>query len=422
MNELKELEARSTRSWSRADSPTQRVSGSASPEFAEVRTPFRCCRWPTVSATRISRDFDRKVRERLGSAGPIDYAAEPKLDGLAISVMFRNGEYFARRHARRRRHRRGRHRECRHHPLGAAPAARQAARGARSARRSVPAVRRLREDESRRRGARRQDLREPAQRRLGQPAPARSAHHRARGRSISTSTRLGVVEGGAIPARHSELAPQLNGWGLRTCPEAQEGRAASRAASAYYRDIGARRAKLPYQIDGVVYKVDSRADQEKLGFVSRAPRWALAHKFPADEEIDAARGRDLQRRAHRRADAGREAQAGVRRRRDREQRHAAQHGRGGAQGLQDRRHGDRAPRGRRDSRGGALLPERRPAGRARIVMPSAARCADRRWCGSKTRRSTSARAACSSAARSAPSGSCISPGGAPWTSKGWARS
>ena len=53
----------------------------------------------------------------------------------------------------------------------------------------------------------------------------------------------------------------------------------------YYRDIGARRPKLPYQIDGVVYKVDSRADQEKLGFISRAPRWALAHKFPADEEL-----------------------------------------------------------------------------------------------------------------------------------------
>ena len=53
----------------------------------------------------------------------------------------------------------------------------------------------------------------------------------------------------------------------------------------YYRDIGARRLKLPYQIDGVVYKVDSRRQQEALGFVSRAPRWAMAHKFPADEEL-----------------------------------------------------------------------------------------------------------------------------------------
>ena len=95
---------------------------------------------------------------------------------------------------------------------------------------------------------------------------------------------LGVVEGGAVPERHSELAPWLNSLGLRTCPEAKKV-VGVEGCLEYYRDIGARRAKLPYQIDGVVYKVDSRADQEKLGFVSRAPRWALAHKFPADEEI-----------------------------------------------------------------------------------------------------------------------------------------
>jgi DNA ligase (NAD+) len=95
---------------------------------------------------------------------------------------------------------------------------------------------------------------------------------------------VGVVEGGEIPPLHSELAPWLNSLGLRTCPEAKKVRGIDGCA-AYYRDIGARRAQLPYQIDGVVYKVDSRADQEKLGFVSRAPRWALAHKFPADEEL-----------------------------------------------------------------------------------------------------------------------------------------
>src|SRR4029077_7944162 len=68
-----------------------------------------------------------------------------------------------------------------------------------------------------------------------------------------------------------------------TCPEAKKVSGVE-GCLAYYRDIGARRARLPYQIDGVVYKVDSRADQEKLGFVSRAPRWALAHKYPADAE------------------------------------------------------------------------------------------------------------------------------------------
>jgi DNA ligase (NAD+) len=95
---------------------------------------------------------------------------------------------------------------------------------------------------------------------------------------------LGVVEGGTVPERHSELSSWLNALGLRT---GTEGKRVTGVAGCleYYRDIGARRLKLPYQIDGVVYKVDSRADQEKLGFVSRAPRWALAHKFPADEEM-----------------------------------------------------------------------------------------------------------------------------------------
>ncbi len=95
---------------------------------------------------------------------------------------------------------------------------------------------------------------------------------------------VGVIEGGDIPPRQSELASWLNKLGLRTCPEARKVSGVGGCLE-YYRDIGARRAKLPYQIDGVVYKVDSRADQEKLGFVSRAPRWALAHKFPADEEM-----------------------------------------------------------------------------------------------------------------------------------------
>jgi DNA ligase (NAD+) len=94
----------------------------------------------------------------------------------------------------------------------------------------------------------------------------------------------GVVEGGSVPERQSLLYAQLNEWGLRTCPEAKQVQGVEGCLE-YYRDIGARRPKLPYQIDGVVYKVDSRPDQEKLGFVSRAPRWALAHKFPADEEL-----------------------------------------------------------------------------------------------------------------------------------------
>src|SRR4029078_7858137 len=92
-----------------------------------------------------------------------------------------------------------------------------------------------------------------------------------------------VVEGGVAPEKQSALSPWLNSFGLRTCPEAKKV-VGVEGCLEYYRDHRARRPKLPHTIDGVVYKVDSRADQEKLGFVSRAPRWALAHKFPADEE------------------------------------------------------------------------------------------------------------------------------------------
>jgi DNA ligase (NAD+) len=93
---------------------------------------------------------------------------------------------------------------------------------------------------------------------------------------------VGLVEGGAVPERHTGLLQAFRDWGLKTCPEARAV-VGIEGCLAYYRDIGTRRAALSYQIDGVVYKVDARADQERLGFVSRAPRWALAHKFPAEE-------------------------------------------------------------------------------------------------------------------------------------------
>ncbi|ROV58526.1 NAD-dependent DNA ligase LigA [Vibrio ponticus] len=95
---------------------------------------------------------------------------------------------------------------------------------------------------------------------------------------------VGVVEGGALSSSHYERFLQLKGWGLPMCPETKRVDSLE-AVKAYYQDILARRDGLAYEIDGVVIKVDDIALQERLGFVARAPRWAIAYKFPAQEEI-----------------------------------------------------------------------------------------------------------------------------------------
>jgi DNA ligase (NAD+) len=93
---------------------------------------------------------------------------------------------------------------------------------------------------------------------------------------------IGRLEGAELPSRHSALLDCYRTLGIPVCDE----RAVVNGASGllnFFADIGRRRAQLPYEIDGVVYKVDSVTQQQTLGFVSRAPRFALAHKFPAEE-------------------------------------------------------------------------------------------------------------------------------------------
>ncbi|MCZ4295827.1 NAD-dependent DNA ligase LigA [Vibrio sinaloensis] len=95
---------------------------------------------------------------------------------------------------------------------------------------------------------------------------------------------VGVVEGMSLSESHYERFLQLKGWGLPMCPETRRVANLDQVKD-YYRDILNRRDQLPYEIDGVVIKVDDIAIQEQLGFVARAPRWAIAYKFPAQEEI-----------------------------------------------------------------------------------------------------------------------------------------
>ncbi len=104
---------------------------------------------------------------------------------------------------------------------------------------------------------------------------------------------LGALEGASLPERQAQLLQWLRTLGLPVCPDTRSVRGVA-GCLAYYREMGERRRSLPYQIDGVVYKLDRRADQERLGFLSRAPRWAIAHKFPADEALTVVKGIEFQ--------------------------------------------------------------------------------------------------------------------------------
>ncbi len=282
LSELREIEAAHPELIT-PDSPTQRVAGAAAAEFGEVRHTIPMLSIENGFTEDDVRTFDRKVRERLGVDGPIEYTAEPKFDGLAISVLYRDG--LLERAATRGDGVTGEDVTANVKTIRGVPT---------RLRGNPPAVLEVRgevflpfagfEKMNREAAAR-------GEKTYVNPRNAASGSLRQLDSRITAKRPLdlffyavGVVEGGSVPGRNSELGAQLNAWGLRTNNELKRVTGVEGCLE-YYRDIGARRAKLAYQIDGVVYKVDKRADQEKLGFVSRAPRWAMAHKFPADEEL-----------------------------------------------------------------------------------------------------------------------------------------
>ncbi len=270
------------------DSPTQRVGGAPAAGFVEVRHPTPMLSLDNAFAEDEVRAFDRRAREKLGGdAGPpaqLAYFCEPKIDGLALSVLYEDGRLT-----------------------------RAATRGDGSTGEDVTAnARTLRSLPLRLQGTgwpRRLEVRgevfmskhgfaklNAAQAKAGDKVFANPRNAAAGGlRQLDpriTATRplemfvyaVAALEGGGatLPDSQSATVAQLARWGLRCCPDAERV-ADVEGLLAYYARIGKARARLPYEIDGVVYKVDAFAAQRELGTVSRAPRWAIAHKFPAEE-------------------------------------------------------------------------------------------------------------------------------------------
>lgn len=265
------------------ESPTQRVGAKPAEGFAGVEHRVPMLSLENALDEAETRSFDRRVCERLGRER-IAYLAEPKLDGLAISLTFEDG--VLRQAATRGDGRRGEDvtaqvRTIRSVPLkllGTGWPTLMEVRGEVV----LPKVgfdainARAREE-----GAKTfANPRNAAAGSLRQLDPGITAQRPL----VMVCYGLGAVRGGTLASTQRGCLDLLGGWGLRISPELAVLEGVD-ACIAYHREIEARRDALDYDIDGVVFKVNDLADQEALGFVARAPRWAVAYKFPAQEEL-----------------------------------------------------------------------------------------------------------------------------------------
>jgi DNA ligase (NAD+) len=294
-NELVALEAAHPE-LATADSPTQRVGSKVLDGFAPVTHRVPMLSLGNAFTEEDAQNFDRRCREGLGMASEeIDYVCEPKFDGLAITLAYVNGVFV--QGATRGDGAVGEDvtenlRTVRSIPLslsvtnGAAPKLLEV-RG------EVLMLKKDFQSLNERQAAKGEKL-------FVNPRNAAAGTLRQLDSKLTASRPLaffaygiGAVEGADLPKSHSAMMDWLEA--LRF-PLTRERRVVKGLAGLldFYKDIGSRRPQLPFEIDGVVYKVNSFAAQEKLGFVSRAPRFATAHKFPAEEATTVLLGIDVQ--------------------------------------------------------------------------------------------------------------------------------
>ncbi|MDE2346733.1 MAG: NAD-dependent DNA ligase LigA [Gammaproteobacteria bacterium] len=292
MRELEQLEQQFPQLIT-PDSPTQRVGATPLTEFGEVRHEVPMLSLDNAFDEHEVQEFDRRLHERLDTSAQIEYTAEPKLDGLAVSLVYENG--VLNRGATR----------------GDGTLGEDVTQNVRTLL-SVPlrlvgtGFPRLLEARGEifmpKKGF--EMLNAKAEKNHEKPfinpRNAAAGSLRQLDARITASRPLefyayawGQVEGGRLPERHSKVLACFREWGLRTNPENRlviglEG------CLKFYKHMADKRDQLPYQIDGVVYKVDRLDLQKELGFVARAPRWALAHKFPAEEVMTVLRAVEFQ--------------------------------------------------------------------------------------------------------------------------------
>lgn len=266
------------------DSPTQRVGGEVLDKFAEIEHAMPMLSLDNVFDQEALTAFDKRVRDWLNTEQPQIYAAEPKLDGLAISIRYEHGVLV--QAATRGDGSHGEDVTANVRTIKSVPLTLGGD--------NVPAIVEIRgeifmpkdgfEQLNRSQLANNKKV-------FVNPRNAAAGSLRQLDSKI-TATRplaiycygLGYIEGAARPESHTKAMAMIAEWGCRISPELQKLEGLE-ACHRYIEQLGERRDGLAYDIDGVVLKVDNTTLQERLGFVSRAPRWAIAYKFPAQEEM-----------------------------------------------------------------------------------------------------------------------------------------
>ena len=275
------------------DSPTRRVGGKADGAFAPITHAVPMLSLDNVFNAEDFAAFYRRLQERLGSDALLHLSAEPKFDGLAISLRYENGVLT--RAATRGDGATGEDVTANVRTIRAIPL--------RLLSDAPPAVIEVRGEIYMPKAAfatlNAQAL-QSGGKTFANPRNAAAGSLRQLDPAITAARQLsffaygsGAHDGFILPATYTELLAQYRAWGLPVCP-LQRALTGADAAAAYMADMAARRHDLPYEIDGIVYKADRFAEQQTAGFVSRAPRWAVAWKFPAVEKTTIVEAIDVQ--------------------------------------------------------------------------------------------------------------------------------
>jgi DNA ligase (NAD+) len=279
------------------DSPTQRVLGTVLDDLAPVKhvVPMLSIRTETDTTAGGAREFDKRVRRELKlaeEAPPVEYASELKFDGLAINLRYERGVLV--QAATRGDGETG---EDVTHNIRTIARVPLRLIGEDAAVIEVRGEVYMRRDDFE---ALNEAQRIKSEKTYVNPRNTAAGAVRQLDSSVTASRKLsffayglGDVQGWTVPSTHAALLDALEAMGLPVDARRRVVQGAD-GLVAFHAEIAAQRDALPFDIDGVVYKVNSRALQQQLGFVSREPRWAVAHKYPAQEQMTVLRGIDIQ--------------------------------------------------------------------------------------------------------------------------------